>query len=211
LTVLRDGEEHEFSIERAGLEVPSVSWNPIPETDVAHLRLASFSGNGATELEEAMSEAQEAGAERFVLDFRDNSGGWVGQAEEIAARFLPARSGIYVQRDADGNEEEVTVPAYNEPLAVPLVVLVNKGSASAAEILAGAFKDNGRAKVVGRTTFGAGTVLYEQPLSDGSAILLATAEWLTPKGDPIQGFGIEPDVGAGLERHQKPRTRSRAL
>ena len=205
LTALRGGEEHEFSLERVKLTVPAVSWNLIPGTHVAHLRLGSFSEDSSAEFEDAVSEARDNGAERFVLDLRDNSGGWVEQAEKIAARFLPARSVIYVQKDAAGREEEVTVPEDNRPLDVPLVVLVNVGSASSAEILAGSLKDNGRARVVGGKTFGAGTMLEERPLSDGSAIMLATAQWLTPNRDPIQGSGIEPDVKGGLEEGQKPR------
>ena len=205
LTALRGGEEHEFSLERVKLTVPAVSWNLIPGTHVAHLRLGSFSEDSSTEFEDAVSEARDKGAERFVLDLRDNSGGWVEQAEKIAARFLPARSVIYVQKDAAGREEEVTVPEDNRPLDVPLVVLVNVGSASSAEILAGSLKDNGRARVVGGKTFGAGTVLEERPLSDGSAIMLATAQWLTPNRDPIQGSGIEPDIKGSLEEGQKPR------
>ncbi len=206
LTVLRDGEEREFSAERAELEVPAASWNLIPGTDVAHLRLALFSDGSAAELEGALFEAREAGAERLILDLRNNEGGWVEQAEEVAARFLSAGSVTYVQRDGDSNEEEAVVPDGNEPLDAPLVVLVNKGSASSAEMLAGALRDNDRADLVGGTTFGAGTVLEERPLRDGSAILLATAEWLTPSGDAIQGSGIEPDVEAGLEKGQQPRT-----
>jgi carboxyl-terminal processing protease len=206
LTVLRDGEEREFTVERAEVEVPAATWNLVPGTDEAHLRLTSFSENSAEKLRDAISEAREAGAERFVLDLRNNGGGLVGQAEEIAAQFLPAGSGIYIRRDADGEEEERFVPDDNEPLNDPLVVLVNKGSASSAEILAGALRDNGRAKVVGETTFGTGTVLEEQVLSDGSAILLGIAEWLTPNGDFIRSSGIEPDVEAVLEEEQEPRT-----
>ncbi len=205
LTMLRDGEEREFSVERAELEVPAASWDLIPGTDVAHLRLASFSENGAAKLDEAIFRAQEAGAERFVLDLRDNVGGLIEQAEEVAARFLPAGSSIYVRKDADGEEEETTVPEGNEPLDAPMVVLVNEGSASSAEILAGALRDNDRAKLVGETTFGTGTVLAEHTLSDGSAILLAVSEWLTPNGDFIRGSGIEPDVEAELEEDQEPR------
>ena len=205
LSALRGGEEHEFSLERVKLTVPAVSWNLIPGTHVAHLRLGSFSEDSSTEFEDAVSEARDKGAERFVLDLRDNSGGWVEQAEKIAARFLPARSVIYVQKDAGGREEEATVPEDNRPLDAPLVVLVNVGSASSAEILAGSLKDNGRARVVGGKTFGAGTMLEERPLSDGSAIMLATAQWLTPNRDPIQGSGIEPDIKGSLEEGQKPR------
>ncbi|HZC18127.1 MAG TPA: S41 family peptidase, partial [Rubrobacteraceae bacterium] len=183
----------------------AASWSLIPDTDVAHLRLASFSENSAAKLDEAILKARKAGAKRFVLDLRDNAGGLVGQAEEVAARFLPGGSTIYIRKDADG-EEETAVPDGNKPLDVPLVVLVNDGSASSAEIVAGALRDNGRAKLVGETTFGAGTVLIEHTLSDGSAILLAVAEWLTPNGDFIRGSGIEPDVEAELGEGQEPRT-----
>ena len=206
LTVLRNGEEHEFSIQRVELEVPAASWNLVPGTGVAHLRLALFSENSAAELAQAITEAQEAGARGFVLDFRENTGGKVDQAEKIVAQFLPAGSPIYIRKDAEGNEEETRVPNDNEALDAPLVVLVNGKSASAAEIVAGALQDNERAEVVGETTFGTGTVLDDFVLSDGSAILLAIAEWLTPDGDPIRESGIEPDVEAGLDQGQKPRT-----
>lgn len=206
LTVLRGQEEREFSVERAELEVPAASWNLFPDTDVAHVRLALFSENSATKLDEAITEARKAGAKRFILDLRDNAGGLVDQAEEIAAKFLPARSTIYIRKDASGEEKEGTVPDGNEPLNAPLVVLVNKGSASSAEILAGALKDNNRAKVVGETTFGTGTVLAERTLSDGSVILLGVAEWLTPSGDFIRGAGISPDTEVKLEEGQEPST-----
>ena len=206
LTVLRNGEAHEFSIERVELEVPAATWNLVSGTGVAHLRLALFSENSAAELNRAITEAREAGAQRFVLDFRENTGGKVDQAEKMAAQFLPAGSTIYIRRDAGGKEQETTVPNDSEPLDTPLVILVNAKSASAAEIVAGALRDNARAEAVGETTFGTGTVLDDFVLSDGSSILLAVAEWLTPSGTAIQGSGIEPDVEAGLERGQKPRT-----
>jgi carboxyl-terminal processing protease len=206
LTVLRDEEEREFTVERAELEMPVSSWGLIPGTDMAHLRLSSFSENSAEKLEGEIVEAQSAGAERFVLDLRDNPGGLVEQAEEVAALFLPAGSGVYIRKDADGSEEETSVPEDNEPLDAPVVVLVNEGSSSSAEIVAGALRDNGRAQVVGETSFGTGTVLSEYPLSDGSAILLGVAEWLTPNGDSIRGAGIEPDVEVELEEDQEPNT-----
>ena len=206
LTVLRDEEEREFIVERAELEMPVSSWSLIPGTDVAHLRLSSFSENSAEKLEGTIAEAQSAGAERFVLDLRDNPGGLVEQAEEVATLFLPAKSDVYIRKDAEGSGEETSVPEDNEPLDVPLVVLVNEGSSSSAEIVAGALRDNDRAEVVGETTFGTGTVLSEYPLSDGSAILLGVAEWLTPNGDSIRGTGIEPDIKVELEEGQEPNT-----
>jgi len=206
LAVIRDEDEREFTVERAELEVPTSSWSIILGTDIAHLRLSSFSENSASKLEGAISEAREAGAERFIFDLRENPGGLVSQAAEVAAQFLPAGDVVYIRRDADGNEEETAVPEDNEPLDAPLVVLVNEGSSSSAEIVAGAMRDNGRAEVVGETTFGTGTVLDEFTLSDGSAILLGIAEWLTPSGDSIRGSGIEPDIEVELEEEQEPRT-----
>ncbi len=206
LTMLRDEEERDFNVERAELEVSAASWNLIPGTDVAHLRLTSFSENSAEKLAEAAAEARAAGAEYFVLDLRDNAGGLVGQAREVAAQFLPGGGVIYIQKDADGNEEEITVPGDNVPLNAPLVVLVNGGSASSAEIVAGALRDNERAEVIGETTFGTGTVLKEFTLSDGSAIQLGTKEWLTPDGDFIRGSGIDPDVEVSLKEGQEPHT-----
>jgi carboxyl-terminal processing protease len=206
LTVLRDGEEREFTLESTDLDVQPASWSLVPDTGTAHLRLASFSQGSAEELDEAITEALQAGAERFILDLRDNKGGYVEEAARVATRFLPAGSVIYVQKDADGREEERLVPEGNEPLNTPLVVLVDEVSASSAEIVAGALKDNDRAKMVGETTFGAGTVVYEYPLSDGSAVILATNEWLTPDGTSIRGTGITPDVEAKSEEGQGAST-----
>jgi carboxyl-terminal processing protease len=138
LTVLRDEEERRFSVERVKLDAPAVTWNLIPDTDVVHLRLARFSKNSASELEKAINKARDAGARRFVLDLRDNPGGWVRQAERVAALFLPAGSPIYIQRDSEGEEEETNVPGGDDTLDAPLVILVNEGTASSAEILAGA-------------------------------------------------------------------------
>ncbi|CAA9423248.1 MAG: Carboxyl-terminal protease [uncultured Rubrobacteraceae bacterium] len=206
LTMLRDGEERAFNVERAELEVSAATWSLIPGTDVAHLRLASFSENSAEKLAEVTAEARAAGAKRFVLDVRDNSGGLVSEAEGVAAQFLPAGSTIFIRKEADDEQEATYVPDNNEPMDAPLVVLVNEGSASSAEIVAGALRDNERARVVGETTFGTGTVLDEYSLSDGSAILLGIAEWLTPDGNFIRGSGIEPDVEVSLEEGQEPRT-----
>lgn len=206
LTMLRDEEERDFNVERAELEVSAASWSLIPGTDVAHLRLTSFSENSAEKLAEATAEARAAGAERFVLDLRDNSGGLVSQAEDVAAQFLPAGSTVFIRKEADAEQEATYVPDGNEPLDAPLAVLVNEGSASSAEIVAGALRDNERARVVGETTFGTGTVLDEYSLSDGSAILLGIAEWLTPSGDFIRESGIEPDVEVTLKEGQEPHT-----
>ncbi len=204
LTVRRGEEEQSFELEREELSFETASWNLIPGTDVAHLRLASFSQDAAEQLRSAMDEAREAGAERFVLDLRDNPGGQVDQAVAVAEIFLGPDRVVYVRRSASGDEDEVRTSDDAEPTDAPVVVLTNGGTASSAEIVAGALRDNGRAEVVGEKTFGTGTVLAERTLSDGSAILLGIAEWLTPNGDFIRESGIEPDVEAKLAEGQEP-------
>ncbi len=198
LTFVRDGEEREFSMQRAELMDPSVSWTRIPNTDTAHVGLERFAKDSAEELATAFEEARAAGAESFILDLRNNPGGQVDQAVAMAEDFLEPESVIYVREDASGKQEEIRVPGGAEPTNAPMVVLVNGGSASSAEILAGALRDNGRAPLVGTTTFGTGTVLRKYTLRDGSAILLGVAEWRTPDGDFIRDTGIEPDVEAKL-------------
>jgi carboxyl-terminal processing protease len=204
LTVLRDGEERVFDLERAVIEVPVVSWAQIPDTDVALVRLASFTNDSAKEVRGAFQEAQAAGARRFILDLRDNPGGRLDQAVEIAGDFLRTGSVVYIRQEASGEREKIEVEDGAERIEAPLAVLVNEGSASSSEILAGALRDNDRAKVIGETTFGTGTVLSEYTLKDGSAILLGVAEWLTPDGDFIRETGIVPDVKVTLDEDAEP-------
>ncbi|HZY65010.1 MAG TPA: S41 family peptidase [Rubrobacteraceae bacterium] len=206
IIILRDEEEREFVLERSEIQSPVVSWNLISGTNVAHVRLASFTNDSAEKLQEAFGEAREAGAERFILDLRNNPGGRLDQAVGMAGQFLEPDSVVYIRQDASGDREEVRVSGDAEPTNAPLAVLVNNGSASSSEILAGALRDNGRAPVIGTTTFGTGTVLKEFTLDDGSSILLGIAEWLTPDGDFIRESGIEPDIKVKLGEDSEPIT-----
>jgi carboxyl-terminal processing protease len=113
---------------------------------------------------------------------------------------------IYVREDASGGREDIEAAGGAEFADGPMTVLVNGGSASSSEILAGALRDNDRASVIGETTYGTGTVLSEVVLSDGSAILLGVAEWLTPDGDSIRKAGIVPDIKVPLEEGAEPLT-----
>jgi carboxyl-terminal processing protease len=194
LTVSRNGTERVFELRREEIDSPVVTWARVPGTDVAHVRLSSFSDDAAEEMRTAFEEARAAGAGRYILDLRDNPGGRLDQAVEVAGFFLEPGSVAYVRKDASGERQEIEVEGTPGLLDAPLVVLVNKGSASSSEIVAGALRDNDRATVVGQTTFGTGTVLAEFELEDGSSILLGVAEWLTPDGDFIRDTGIEPDV-----------------
>ena len=206
LTILRDEEERVFDLERAQIERPVASWILIPESDVALVRLASFSDDSAEKLAQAFEEARAAGARSFVLDLRNNAGGRLDQAVDMAGDFLEPGSVVYLREDASGVREEIEVEGGAEPTDAPMAVLVNEGTASSSEILAGALRDNDRAIVIGETTFGTGTVLSEFVLGDGSAILLGVAEWLTPDGDFIRETGIAPEVEVALSEGTEPLT-----
>ncbi len=206
LTVLHDGEERKYDLRRAQINSPVASWAMIPDSDVAVVLLSSFSDDSAQELRDAFEGARAAGARRFVLDLRNNPGGRLDQAVQMAGYFLEPGSVVYIRKEASGERQEIKVEGDPESTDAPLAVLVNGGSASSAEILAGALRDNGRAPVIGETTFGTGTVLSEFVLRDGSSILLGVAEWLTPDGDFIRETGIEPDVKVPLEGGTEPLT-----
>jgi carboxyl-terminal processing protease len=206
LTVLRDGEERVFDLKRAEIETPVASWALIPSSDVAHVHLTSFSNESAEKLREVFEEARTAGARRFILDLRNNAGGNLDEAIKMAGYFLESGSVVYIREDASGEREEIEAEGGAEFADAPIALLVNEGTASSSEILAGALRDNDRASVVGETTFGTGTVLSEFVLRDGSAILLGVAEWLTPDGDSIRETGVVPDFKVPLEEDAEPLT-----
>jgi carboxyl-terminal processing protease len=206
LTVRHEGERRTYDLKRAEIDSPVASWTLIPGTDVGLVLLSSFSDDSAKELQNAFEEAEAAGARRFVLDLRNNPGGRLDQAVEVAGYFLEPESIVYIRKDASGEREEITVEGEPGSTDAPLAVLVDGGSASSAEILAGALRDNDRAPVIGETTFGTGTVLSEFVLRDGSSILLGVAEWLTPNGDFIRTTGITPDVRVPLGEGTEPLT-----
>src|ERR687893_720864 len=199
LTVRHEGQRRKYDLQRAEIDSPVASWAMIPGTNVALVLLSSFSDDSAQELQNAFEEAQASGARRFILDLRNNPGGRLDQALEMAGYFLEPESIVYVRKDASGEREEITVEGDPQYKDAPLAVLVDGGSASSSEILAGALRDNGRATVIGETTYGTGTVLSEFVLRDGSSILLGVAEWLTPDGDFIRETGIEPDIKVSPE------------
>ncbi len=187
------GRERTVGITRTRLSIQSVTWVRIPGTDLAHVRIALFSEGTAGALEKALQAVGRSGAKGIVLDLRNDPGGLLDMAIGVASQFL--REGdVLRERDARANVRKVPVEASVPKSDLPLVVLVNAGTASAAEIVAGALQDADRATIVGETTFGTGTVLKTIPLSDGSALQLAFLEWLTPKGRTIWHRGITPDV-----------------
>jgi carboxyl-terminal processing protease len=188
-----DAPERTLKIVRADVHIQPVSWSMVAGSKTAVVRLEQFSTGASDALIAALNAARAAGADRLVFDLRGDPGGYVGEAVAVASQFL-ASGTVYIERNAKGDEKATPVKPGGVATDLPLVVLVDHGTASASEIVAGAIQDAGRAKVVGVTTFGTGTVLGEFPLSDGSALRIGTVEWLTPKGRVIWHAGIAPDV-----------------
>jgi carboxyl-terminal processing protease len=165
----------------------------VPGSKTAMLRLESFSHGSADDIKAALQDIRAAGADRVILDLRGNPGGFVNEAIGVASQFLEDGT-VFVERNAKGEETTHSVSDGGAATDVPLVVLIDRSTASSAEIVSGALQDAGRAQLIGETTFGTGTVLGEFPLEDGSALRVGTTEWLTPKGRRIWHEGIVPDV-----------------
>ncbi len=165
--------------------------------DVAYLRLAQFGPTTGRATHGALHVLLARHPRGLVLDLRDNPGGLLDAAVDVNSQFLPTGRVILYERERDGRlDAPLRSLGSGRALAIPLVVLVNDGTASAAEITAGALRDNGRARIVGVTTYGKGSVQQEYDQPDGSALLITTRLWLTPRQRLIQGHGITPDVVA---------------
>jgi len=199
LSILHHGanEPTEISIERADVAVPASSWAMIPGTETGVVQVLQFSSGAGEAATKDLQAALDAGAKQIVLDLRGNPGGYVNEAVKLASQFLD-KGTVYEEQDRDGDVNSIDTQGGGIATQIPLVVLVDHGSASSAEIVAGALQGNDRAKLVGETTFGTGTVLNTYTLSDGSAIRLGVLEWLTPKGQTIFGKGITPDYAVSM-------------
>ncbi|MGK2851497.1 MAG: S41 family peptidase, partial [Candidatus Limnocylindrales bacterium] len=207
ITVRADGTgpERTYDVVRADVPIQPVSWTLVPGSTTALIRLDQFSNGAADDMVKALDGARAAGADRVVLDLRGNPGGYVNEAVGIASQFL--QSGVvYIERDADGKETTHEVSPDGVATDLPLVVIVDKNTASSSEIVSGALQDAGRAEIVGETTFGTGTVLGEFVLTDGSALRVGTVEWLTPDGRRIWHEGIAPDVPVSADEGATPAT-----
>lgn len=205
LTIFRSSTDQTkvVTIKRAVVKLHDVTWQMLPGTKVADVRIASFGKGTVSELRKALTAIRNQSATGIIFDLRDNPGGLLGEAVRVASQFLKGGNVLLV-KNAKGEEKAVPAKAGGEATGIPLVVLVNGGTASAAEIVAGALQDRHRAQLVGETTFGTGTVLREFKLSDGSALLLAIEEWLTPDGHVIWHKGIKPNVVVALSPDASP-------
>lgn len=205
LTILdpASNRTRDVTVTRASIRIHNVVWAQLPGTKFVHLRISSFNGPVAKDLRAALQQIRGTNLQGIVLDLRNNPGGILDEAIDSASEFLNGGNVLLI-KDAEG--KITPEPARKGGLVtnVPVVVLVNQGSASAAEIVAGALRDNRGATLVGQTTFGTGTVLGEFHLSDGSALLLAIQEWLTPKGESFWHKGIKPQIEVPLPEDTPP-------
>ena len=200
LAIGRAGEPKplQFEIQRAKVAIPDVTWAMLPGTSLAHVAIQSFGNQVHEQLRQSLKEARDQGAVALVVDLRGNPGGLKDQAIAVAGEFLKDGT-VFIEKDAAGTEQAMAVIPGGTATELPICVLIDELTASSAEILAGAIQDHGRGKLVGRTTSGMGTVLNQYTLSDGSAVLLAIYEWLTPKGRKIWHIGVTPDVDVQLK------------
>ena len=206
LTVLHADEKKpvEVTVTRDTIDVESVTWARIPETDFAYLRVAQFASDTGAEIEKVMKEIdaeRQAGqpVEGVLLDLRNNPGGLVSEVLRVNSQFLDEGKTIFHDENAQGKLN--TYRAEGEGLArdIPLVVLINEATASGGEITAGALKENQRAHLIGQTTLGTGTVLLPFPLSDGSVLRLGVKNWLTPDKNLLKNQGVAPDTAIAQE------------
>jgi carboxyl-terminal processing protease len=194
LTVEREEtpEPFEVLVRRARLDIPIVE-TEMRDDGVGYIRLYDFSATASDRLKEGLEELLEQDPKGIVLDLRQNPGGWLDQAIDVADLFLGERV-VAIERFSDGSEREFKAGSGDIAEDIPLAVLVNPGSASASEIVAGALQDHERAPLVGVQTAGKGSVQRPFELSDGSELRVTTALWFTPNDQRIQGRGLTPDI-----------------
>lgn len=196
LTIQREGwpEEKDFKIERAVINVPCAKWE-LKDNDIAYIKLYHFSENADTEFRDKAVEILDSSAKKIILDLRNNPGGYLERAQDIAGWFLEKGQVVVIEDFGNKQEQNVYKAKGNSKFFdYPIVILINKGSASASEILASAIRDNLGAKLVGETSYGKGSVQQLENLTDGSSLKVTVANWLTPKGELIEGKGLEPDI-----------------
>ena len=202
ITVYREGVKTplEFAIKREIIKVKSVK-NKLYPNNIGYIKIKSFTRSTSSDLDKALAEFSSNQVSKLVLDLRNNPGGLLNQAVEVSDRFLGVENLIvYTQGRTEDQNMRFTTHESTRQVDFPMIILVNGGSASASEIVAGALQDLGRAVILGSQTFGKGSVQTIIPLSDGSALRMTTARYYTPSGKVIQENGITPDIIVEAEK-----------
>jgi len=200
ITIVREGleEPRDFTIIRDIIKIKSVKSKVIDEK-IGYVKLTQFQEKTEVELKKALKELENKGINALILDLRNNPGGLLNISIDVASHFLPAEKLVVYIKGKSGEKIEYNTPENEDVYEYPMIVLVNQGSASASEIVAGALQDWNKAVILGTQTFGKGSVQTVIPLSDGSGLRLTTARYYTPKDRSIQAKGIEPDIVVKLK------------
>lgn len=195
LTISRKtfNKPREFTITRDVIKVPVTKWELL-ESDIAYIKIYHFTSNLPSKFENIVSEILKSNAKKIILDLRNNPGGYLETAVDIASWFIPKASIVLKEEFKNGDIDEYKSKGYKPLQNFPIVVLINKGSASASEIVAGALHDIRGIKLIGEITFGKGSVQTLETLKDGSSLKITVAKWLTPNGISIADDGLTPDI-----------------
>ncbi len=202
-----DGTEVTLDIQREQIKVPSVSTVPPGGvlkdgaghviTDLGYIHIREFTQSTDPEMQKALKEIVQSGKKGLILDLRNNPGGLLQTTVDVADEFLNSGT-ILTERERDGTETKFTAHPGGAATSIPVVILLNRFSASGSEVLAAALHDNGRATIVGEKSFGKGTVNISNNLKDGGQLYISIAKWFTPDGTQIDGVGIKPDIPVKL-------------
>lgn len=196
LTVYREewGNTKDITITRGTIVIPAMDWKII-NNDVAYIQLYQFGGSLSTDFGTAVNKIRQSGARKIILDLRNNPGGYLDTAQDIAGYFIQPGQVVAIEDYGDERGQDTYKTQGTYGLSdYPMVVLINGGSASASEILAGALRDNKGVQLIGEKSFGKGSVQEVIELDDGSFLKVTIAKWLTPKGVSISEVGLEPDI-----------------
>lgn len=197
LEIERDENILTFTMRAEELDMPSVSARMVDGTDIGIIEISIFSVNLTTQVENSISDLRAQGMNKLILDLRGNTGGYLEQANSVASLFLEKGQTIYYLEDK--KDKKVFVDETEAKQDIPVVILVNGGTASAAEILTTALKDSYGATIVGKTTYGKGKVQHTVSLQSGDVIKYTSSKWLRPNGECIDGYGILPDYNIDNE------------
>lgn len=201
LTVRHPGEEDtvDVVITRGTIVVPTVFVEDVTDADgnvvpdLAYVEIQQFTDQTVGDLRDALNQIHDQGYKGLILDLRRNPGGGLDATVQVADMFLDGGT-VLTQVDRDGSETVYSATPGGEAVDLPVAILVSAGSASGSEVLSGALRDHGRAKLIGEQTFGKGSVNHLRELSNGGALYVTIARWLTPNGDLIEGVGLTPDI-----------------
>ncbi|MDX1417299.1 MAG: S41 family peptidase [Candidatus Promineifilaceae bacterium] len=196
LLIERDGETFELEVKRDTIEIKSVRGEILDE-NLAYVRLSHFGTRTTGELEDLLDELLKEKPDGLILDVRRNPGGALDTVVDIADEFLP-KGAVLVQEFGDGKQQDYNATDKGSAEEIPLVVLIDEGSASASEVLAGAIQDRDRGILIGKSSFGKGTIQTWHELSNGGGVRITFARWLTPGEFWVHGDGLVPDITVSL-------------